>query len=163
MDNHSGYRLLLVALIILLNAFFAGAEVALLSTRRSRLRHLAEGGNVGAQAAISLLENPGRLLSVTQVGVTLASLGLGWAGEEAIFNILYGWLSPLVTPATAKILHGFAFALSFIVMSYAHVVIGEVVPKNLGIEKADRLAVIVAPALLVFYRISEPFVAILEK
>ena len=57
MDNHSGYRLLLVALIILLNAFFAGAEVALLSTRRSRLRHLAEGGNVGAQAAISLRES----------------------------------------------------------------------------------------------------------
>ena len=112
---------------------------------------------------MSLLENPGRLLSVTQVGVTLASLGLGWAGEETIFNILYGWLTPLVTPATTKILHGFAFALSFVVMSYAHVVIGEVVPKNLGIEKADRLAVIVAPALLVFYRVSEPFVAVIEK
>jgi CBS domain containing-hemolysin-like protein len=163
MESHSGYRLLLVALIITVNAFFAGAEVALLTTRRSRLRRLAEAGNLGAQAAMSLLENPGRLLSVTQVGVTLASLGLGWAGEETIFNILYGWLTPLATPATTNILHGFAFALSFIVMSYAHVVIGEVVPKNLGIEKADRLAVIVAPALLVFYRVSEPFVAIIEK
>ena len=90
-----------------------------------------EAGNVGAQAAISLLENPGRLLSVTQVGVTLTSLALGWAGEETIFNILYGWLAPVVTPATTKILHGFAFALSFLVMSYAHVVFGEVVPKNL--------------------------------
>ena len=163
MESHSGYRLLLVALIITVNAFFAGAEVALLTTRRSRLRRLAEAGNLGAQAAMSLLENPGRLLSVTQVGVTLASLGLGWAGEETIFNILYGWLTPLATPATTNILHGFAFALSFVVMSYAHVVIGEVVPKNLGIEKADRLAVIVAPALLVFYRVSEPFVAIIEK
>jgi CBS domain containing-hemolysin-like protein len=95
--------------------------------------------------------------------VTLASLGLGWAGEETIFNILYGWLSPLITPATTTILHGFAFASSFIVMSFAHVVVGEVVPKNLAIEKADRLAVIVAPALLVFYRVSEPFVAIIEK
>ena len=102
-------------------------------------------------------------MSVTQVGVTLASLGLGWAGEETIFNILYGWLTPLVTPATTNILHGFAFALSFVVMSYAHVVIGEVVPKNLGIEKADRLAVIVSPALLIFYRVSEPFVAAIEK
>lgn len=137
--------------------------MALLSTRRSRLRHLAEAGNVGAQAALSLLENPGRLLSVTQVGVTLTSLALGWAGEETIFNILYGRLAPLVTPATTKILHGFAFALSFLIMSYAHVVFGEVVPKNFGIEKADRLAVIVSPALLVFYRVSEPFVAAIEK
>src|SRR3954462_475467 len=138
MESHSGYRLLLVALIIIVNAFFAGAEVALLTTRRSRLRRLAEAGNLSAQAALSLLENPGRLLSVTQVGVTLASLGLGWAGEETIFNILYGWLTPLVTPATTSILHGFAFALSFVVMSFAHVVVGEVVPKNLAIEKADR-------------------------
>jgi putative hemolysin len=163
MESHSGYRLLLVALIIAVNGFFAAAEVSLLSTRRSRLRQRAENGNVGAQAAMSLLENPGRLLSVTQVGVTLASLGLGWAGEETIFNILYDWLSPLITPATTTILHGFAFASSFIVMSFAHVVVGEVVPKNLAIEKADRLAVIVAPALLVFYRVSEPFVAIIEK
>jgi putative hemolysin len=163
MDSHAGYRLLLIAFIIALNAFFAGSEVALLSTRRSRLRQLAEGGNVGAQAAMSLLENPNRLLSVVQVGVTLASLGLGWAGEETIFNILYSWLSPLITPATTNILHGIAFALSFVVMSYAHVVLGEVVPKNLGIEKADKLAVIVSPALLVFYRVSEPFVALIEK
>jgi CBS domain containing-hemolysin-like protein len=163
MESHSGYRLLLVALIIAVNGFFAAAEVSLLSTRRSRLRQRAENGNVGAQAAMSLLENPGRLLSVTQVGVTLASLGLGWAGEETIFNILYGWMNPLITPATTTILHGIAFALSFVVMSFAHVVVGEVVPKNLAIEKADRLAVIVAPALLVFYRVSEPFVAIIEK
>src|SRR3954452_19405154 len=102
-EGHMGYRLLLMGLILTLNGFFAGAEVALLSTRRSRLTHLADAGNVGAQAALSLLENPGRLLSVTQVGVTLSSLGLGWAGEETIFNILYGWLSPLVTPATTNI------------------------------------------------------------
>jgi putative hemolysin len=163
MESHAVYRLLLVALIIAVNAFFAGSEVALLSSRKSRLRALAEGGNVGAQSAMSLLANPGRLLSVVQVGVTLASLGLGWAGEETIFGILYSLFAPLITPATTGIVHGFAFAMSFVVMSYAHVVIGEVVPKNLGIEKADRLAVIVAPALLIFYRVSEPFVAAIEK
>src|SRR5829696_1344808 len=123
MDSHYGYRLLLIAFIIALNAFFAGSEVALLSTRRSRLRALAEAGNVGAQAAMSLLENPGRLLSVVQVGVTLASLGLGWAGEETIFNIIHGFLGALITPATATVVHGFAFAMSFVVLSYAHVVI----------------------------------------
>lgn len=163
MDSHIGYRLLLVVLIIAVNAFFASAEVALLSTRRSRLRQRADAGNLGAQAAMSLLENPSRLLSVTQVGVTLASLGLGWAGEDTVFKLLDGWMSSLITPETVAILHGFAFALSFLIMSFAHVVVGEVIPKNLAIEKADRLAVIVAPALLVFYRVSEPFVAAIER
>ena len=157
------YRFILLAIIIAANGFFAGAEVALLSTRQSRLRQLAEQGNVGAQAALSLLANPERLLSVVQVGVTLASLGLGWAGEEPLSNLLSGLLSPFITPATEGILRGVAFALAFAIMSFSHVVLGEVVPKNLAIEKADRLAILVAPVLLVFYRISEPFVLAIEK
>jgi putative hemolysin len=162
-ESHSAVRILLILFIIALNGFFAAAEVALLSVRKSKLRHQAEQGNVGAQAAVSLLENPERLLSVVQVGVTLASLGLGWAGEETLFNMLYGALSPLLTPATTNILHGVAFTLSFVVMSFLHVVLGEVVPKNLAIEKADRLAIIVSPVLLVFYKVSEPFVLTIEK
>lgn len=157
------YRFILLAIIIATNGFFAAAEVALLSTRKSRLRQLAEQGNVGAQAALSLLANPERLLSVVQVGVTLASLGLGWAGEETLFNLLMGLFSSFVTPATENVFHGIAFALSFAIMSFGHVVLGEVVPKNLAIEKADRLAVLVSPVLLVFYRISEPFVLAIEK
>ena len=137
--------------------------MALLSSRQSKLRQLAEAGNVGAQAAVSLLENPERLLSVVQLGVTLASLGLGWAGEDTIYGIFVSLLAPIATPATQNILHGISFALSFAIMSFAHVVLGEVVPKNLAIEKSDRLAVLVAPVLLVFYRISEPFVAAIEK
>jgi CBS domain containing-hemolysin-like protein len=78
---YSPFRILLVVLLIAVNGFFAGAEVALLSVRQSRLRQMAEEGQAGAQAALNLLSNPGRLLSVTQIGVTLASLGLGWAGE----------------------------------------------------------------------------------
>src|SRR5918998_2990922 len=99
MGESLAFRIILLVLIIALNGFFAGAEVALLSVRKSKLRQLAEQGHVGAQAAISLLENPERLLSVVQVGVTLASLGLGWAGEETIFNILYSFLGALITPA----------------------------------------------------------------
>jgi putative hemolysin len=163
MGESLAFRVVLLILIIAVNGFFAGAEVALLSVRKSKLRHLAEKGHVGAQAAVSLLENPERLLSVVQVGVTLASLALGWAGEDTLFNLLFSGLAPLLTPATAGILHGVAFALSFAVMSFAHVVLGEVVPKNLAIEKADRLAVIVSPVLLVFYRVSEPFVLVIEK
>ncbi len=160
---YSPFRILLVILLIAVNAFFAGAEVALLSVRHSRLRQMAEEGQAGAQAALSLLSNPGRLLSVTQVGVTLASLGLGWVGENTLYRILIAFFHPVTTPLTTKFLHGASFAVSFLVISYFHVVMGEVVPKNLAIAKADRLAVLVAPALLVFYRISGAFVAIIER
>ncbi len=85
-------RLALLALILAVNAFFAASEVALLSVRDSRLRHLASEGHAGAKMALALLANPGRLLSVTQVGVTLASLGLGWAGEDTLYAILLACL-----------------------------------------------------------------------
>ena len=162
-EGHIGYRLLLLSLILTLNGFFAAAEVSLLSARKSKLHQLAESGLVGAQAAVSLLQNPERLLSVTQLGVTLASLGLGWAGEDTLFQMISAMFAPIVTPATSSIIHGVAFGMAFAVMSYAHVVIGEVVPKNLAIEKADRLAVLVAPVLLIFYRVSEPFVFVIER
>jgi magnesium and cobalt exporter, CNNM family len=157
------YRLLVLIAIIALNGFFAGAEVALVSVRRSRLRALAEQGQVGAQAALNLLANPARLLSVTQVGVTLASLGLGWAGEGTVYEMLLGLLQPAIPPRFDPVLHGVSFGIAFLLISYAHVVIGEVVPKNLAIEKADRLAILVAPALDVFARISAPFIFVAER
>jgi putative hemolysin len=156
------FRILLVVLLIAINGFFAGAEVALLSVRHSRLRQMAVEGVAGAQAALNLLSNPGRLLSVTQVGVTLASLGLGWAGEDTLYRVLTTLFHPL-TFAPPGVLRGFCFVLAFLTISYFHVVLGEVVPKNLAIAKADRLAVLVAPALLVFYRISAPFVITIEN
>ena len=162
-EIYYGYRFLLLALIIGANAFFAAAEVSLVSVRASRLRELAKEGRVGAQAALSLLANPGRLLSVTQFGVTLASLGLGWAGEDTLFRFITGVFQPVLTPASEEVLHVAAFILAFLVMSFFHVVVGEVVPKNLAIEKADRLAALVAPLLLVFYRISEPFIYVIER
>lgn len=162
-EVYYGYRFLLLAFIIGVNAFFAASEVALVSVRPSRLKELADEGSVGAQAALTVLANTERLLSVVQVGVTLASLGLGWAGEDTLFRFFTGVFHPVLTPATEKILHGLSFVLAFLVMTFFHVVVGEVVPKNLAIEKADRLAILVAPALLVFYRISEPFVYVIER
>jgi CBS domain containing-hemolysin-like protein len=158
-----GLRLILLLLILATNGFFAAAEVALVSVRQSRLRELAQNGQAGAQSALSLLANPSRLLSVTQVGVTLASLGLGWAGEGTLYGLLRGAFEPLQTRVPGVVLHGVAFALAFLIISYGHVILGEVVPKNLAIEKADKLAVLAAPALLVFYRLSQPFVVVIER
>jgi putative hemolysin len=157
------YRFIILTAVLLLNGFFAAAEVALISVRKSRLRALAEQGQVGAQAALNLLANPARLLSVTQAGVTLASLGLGWAGENSVYDLFLGMLNPLLSPALAPLMHAVSFGLAFLLISYAHIVLGEVVPKNLAIEKADRLAILVAPALLVFDRISSPFVFFAER
>ena len=162
-ESYYGFRISLLFLILAANAFFAAAEVSLLTVRRSRLRQLAEEGDKGAKAALNLLANPERLLSVTQVGVTLASLGLGWAGEGTIYGLITQALHPLQTPASVTLLHGVSFVLAFLIMTFAHVVIGEVVPKNLAIKKADRLASSVALALLIFYRISGPFVSIIER
>jgi putative hemolysin len=156
-------RLIVVVLLILVNGLFAAAEVSLVSVRQSRLRQLAAEGQAGAQAALNLLANPGRLLSVTQVGVTLASLGLGWAGEDTLFQLFSSLIQPLGVHLGAGLLHALCLVAAFLIISYFHVVFGEVVPKNLAIATADRLAVLVAPALLVFYRISIPFVITIER
>jgi len=161
--GYSPFHILLVVLLVAVNGLFAGAEVALLSVRPSRLRQMAAEGQAGAQAALNLLARPGRLLSLTQVGVTLASLGLGWAGEDTLYGILLAAFHPVATPLTAKFLHGACLVLSFLIISYFHVVLGEVVPKNIAIAKADRLAALVAPPLAVFVRIASPFVVIIER
>ena len=158
-----GLRIILLAVIITLNAFFAAAEVSLVSVRRSRLRARADQGEAGAHIALQLLENPGRLLSVSQVGMTLASLGLGWAGEETVFQLIIGVLHPLLTPASTKILHALSFIVAFLFISFLHIIVGEVIPKGLALEKPDRLAVLLAPPLLVFDKISAPFVWIVER
>src|SRR5271169_6245530 len=110
------YRFIILIAILGLNGFFAAAEVALISVRKSRLRAMAAEGLVGAQAALNLLANPARLLSVTQVGVTLASLGLGWAGEGTLYNILVAAFHPVVTPRTEALLHGAGFAAAFLII-----------------------------------------------
>ena len=157
------YRFLILVVILGANGFFPAAAVALISVRQSSLRALAERGVAGAQVAINLLANPGRLLSVTQVGVTLASLGLGWAGEDTVYRVLLGAIDPLHLAISPALIHGLAFTVAFLAISYAHVVIGEVVPKNLAIQKAARIAILTAPPLLVFYRLAAPFVFVLER
>jgi putative hemolysin len=162
-EANYGYRLVLMVLILGVNGFFAAAEAALVSVRPSRLKAMAEEGVTGAQAALSLLSNMERLLSVGQVGLTLASLALGWLGEETLYELLKHTLGPLATGLFRPALGVVSFVTAFVIMTYLHVVLGEVVPKNIAIDKADRLAVIVAPVLLVFYKVTEPFVWVIEK
>jgi len=162
-ETFLAYRFLLLAFIIGMNAFFAAAEMALVSARHTRLRELSASGNVGATAALSLLDRPERLLSTVQVGVTLASLGVGWAGEQTVYELLVGGFQSIVAPAYYPVLRFVSFVISILGLTYIMVVLGEVVPKNLGIKNSEWMATTVAPLLLVFQRISEPFVYILER
>src|SRR5215475_11937059 len=120
-ESFYGFRISLLFLILAANAFFAAAEVSLLTVRRSRLRRLAEEGDKGAKAALSLLLNPERLLSVADVGLTLCSLGLGWAGEGTIYSLITEAFHPIETPAISAWLHGISFVLAFLIMTFAHV------------------------------------------
>ncbi len=164
MDNaYLGYRILALALMTVINAFFSAAEVALLSVRPSKMKALAAQGNLGAQAALSLINNMERMLSLCQVGITLANLGMGWAGEEAIYHSLIGAVRPYLTPQTEMLFRGISFASSFLILTLVIVVIGEVVPKNLAVERSERMALLTAPPLLVIYRILEPFVYVIER
>jgi putative hemolysin len=156
-------RFITLIAILALNAFFSAAEVALVVARRSKLEELAKQGNLGARAALDILANPERLLSVTQVGVTLASLALGWAGDQAMHELILWYFEFLITPARSAMISGASYVVAFMFTSFFHVVVGEVVPKNLALDQADRLALLVAPPLLVFGRLSSPFVFIVEK
>ena len=156
-------RFILLIFIVALNAFFSAAEVALVVARRSRLEDLARQGNVAARAALGILANPERLLSVTQVGVTFTSLSLGWAGEETMQRLALAVFSPALTEQQTILVQLSSYVVAFLVTSFVHIVIGEVVPKNLALDQADRLALLVAPPLLVFARLTSPFVYVIEK
>jgi len=163
MDPLIPYRLLLMLAIIATNAFFAGAETALVSVRVSRLRQLASERAVGAQAALDLLANPERLLSVGQVALTACSLALGWVGEETLYHLFSNLLGPFISPSLSLLLHVVAVVFAFVLMTYLHVVFGEVVPKTLVLTSSSEFALLVAPILLVFARLLGPFVWAIER
>ncbi len=155
-------RLVVLFLLLGVNAFFAAAEVALVSVRETRMRQLADEGVAGASAVLGLLASPDRMLSATQLGVTLASLGLGWAGEATVLRFLEPVLSYVVPADMEQTRHVIAFAVSFIGITYFHMVLGEVVPKNLAIERSERLALNVAPPLELFATATGPFVSLVK-
>jgi len=143
-------RLGVLILLLGVNSFFAAAEVALVSVRATRMRQLADGGDTRAETVLGLLDSPDRMLSATQLGVTLASLGLGWAGESTVFQLIEPALGWLIATAGEAAAHAVAFLISFALITYLHMVLGEVVPKNLAMERSERLALAVGPPLEIF-------------
>ena len=156
-------RMVVLALLLGINAFFAAAEVALVSVRETRIRELAQGGSRAARMVLKLLASPDRMLSTTQLGVTLASLGLGWAGESTVFRVLEPVTSSLLVGRAAEFAHVISFGVGFTFITFLHMAVGEVLPKNLALERAERLALSVAPPLQLFSQATSFFVTLVER
>ena len=154
---------LLIFVVVGLNAFFVASEFALVSVRRTRVQKLADEGSKGALAALRLLDNPTQFISAVQLGVTLASLALGWVGEPTIAQLLLPVADAVAGETSALyIAHIVAIVIAFSIITFLHVVLGELVPKMFALERSETFAVIAARPLEIFARVFSPILWILN-
>ena len=161
MVSYALLRLLGILLLVAANAFFVAAEFALVSVRETRVQQMIEARRTGARAVQRLQQHLDQLLSAVQFGVTLASLGLGWIGEPALARFLEPWFDKL--PHAILWSHAFAAAIAFLLITYIDVVLGELVPKSIALDRADRVALAVAGPMEVFIGISRPALRIFSR
>ncbi len=154
------FKLAIVFLLIFFNAFFVAAEFAIVKMRSSRLETLIQEGNKRASYAKSLIDHVDVALSVTQLGITLASLGLGWLGEPVVAVLIGPLLRLLGIVGTLG--DTIAFILGFTLITAFQIVLGELIPKNVAIRQVERIMLGVALPLLIFERIMYPFVWLLN-
>ena len=147
-----------VIVLVFINGFFVAAEFAFVGVRRSRVEALAEEGNKSAKRLLKLLDNLNAYLSASQLGITLASLGLGALGEPVVEAILGNALNAL--PESAR--HIVSYGIAFAIVTALHIVLGEQAPKLIGLSIAERVAMATALPMQIFYRIFKPFIHALD-
>src|SRR5690554_3454830 len=161
MDNNL-FLIVFALLLVLLNGFFVAAEFGLVKLRPTRVRAIAKSlgwrGRMLAKVHVQL----DAYLSACQLGITLASLGLGWVGEPAFAAILEPFLMHIGI-TNPKLIHGIAFFIAFFTISYLHIVIGELVPKSMAIRTSERVALWTAAPLYGFYWLMYPAIWLLNK
>ena len=145
-------RIVVILLLVLGNAIFVAAEYSLVTARRTRLEELSKRGNRRAKTALGLLDEPVRFISTVQVGITVFGILLGAIGEPLLSDFFGDWLS-----------RGLAFLLSFLILTYLSVVLGELVPKSIALQRAERMAVWLAVPLDWLGRLTYPLVWLLQK
>lgn len=143
-------NILIVFLLVFANGFFVASEFALVGVRRSRIATLAEGGNRRAQRLLGLVDNLNAYISATQLGITIASLALGWIGEPAIAHLLE---VPLAGRVSETVLHTISFTIAFSIITFLHIVLGELAPKTLALERAEKTALAIAWPMQAFYKV----------
>jgi CBS domain containing-hemolysin-like protein len=151
------FEVLIILALVLANGFFVAAEFALVKVRASQLRPLAKKGGWRVKLALKATEHLDAALSATQLGITLASLGLGWVGEPFLAHRLEPVLSRfgVTDPSTVS---SIAFAVAFAVITFLHIIFGELAPKSLAIQRSKGVVLWVAAPLLAFYYLFFPFI-----
>jgi CBS domain containing-hemolysin-like protein len=149
-------NLFMVAVLIGLTAFFVASEFAIVKVRSSRIDQLVSEGNPKAEAAQKIISNLDGYLSACQLGITITALGLGWLGEPTIVVLLNPVFESFAVPESAS--HIIAFIIAFSVITFLHVVIGELAPKTWAIQKAEQITLLTAKPLILFYKIMYPFI-----
>ncbi|MFC3885166.1 hemolysin family protein [Bacillus songklensis] len=150
------FNLVLVAILIALTAFFVASEFAIIRVRSSRIDQLIAEGSKNARAARMVITNLDEYLSACQLGITITALGLGWLGEPTVERLLHPLFEKLsLSDSVASLL---SFGIAFASITFVHVVIGELAPKTLAIQKAERVSLLFAPPLIIFYKIMYPFI-----
>ncbi|RPK07900.1 hemolysin family protein [Priestia endophytica] len=159
MDNIT-VNFILVAILIGLTAFFVATEFAIVKVRTSKIDQLVAEGKRGAVAAKRVTTHLDEYLSACQLGITVTAMGLGWLGEPTIERVLHPLFEALnLNEATTTIL---SFGIAFALMTYLHVVIGELAPKTVAIQKAEWITLTLAKPIILFYRIMFPFIWLLN-
>lgn len=153
--------IILAVLLLLLNGFFVAAEFGLVKLRQTRVKAIAKLYGWRGRLLLTVHRDLDAYLSACQLGITLASLGLGWVGEPAFAGLLRG-LFNLAGIENEQTIHALAFGVAFFLISYLHIVIGELAPKSLAIRRTEKIGLWTAPALYVFYWLMYPAIWILN-
>ncbi|CDN41514.1 hypothetical protein BN871_AI_00250 [Paenibacillus sp. P22] len=155
-----GLNLALVALLIFLTAFFVATEFAIIRIRPSRVNQLVLEGRKGALAVQRVTSNLDGYLSACQLGITITALGLGWLGEPTVEKLLH----PLFTQfdLNERVSSLLSFLIAFVIVTYLHVVVGELAPKSWAIQKAEFISFLVAKPIILFHKVLYPFIWVLN-
>ena len=145
-----------VALLVLANGFFVAAEFSLVSVRRTRIAELVEQGNAAAESVQAAIEDPDRIIAATQLGITLASLALGWVGEPALAHLIYPLVALFPLGLQSEVSHTISAILAFSIITFLHVVAGELAPKSIALQNTERTSLIVSRPILWVARIFKP-------
>jgi len=157
-------KLAFVLLLILLNGFFVACEFAIVKVRSTQLRVLARKGSRRARVAEKVKSHLDAILSATQLGITLVTIGLGWVGEEWVAQIVFLPLAKWFGAewATDEVIHGAAFVSTYVAISALHIILGELAPKSLAIQRAEKTALWVAFPIHLFYLLFYPAIWVLN-
>ncbi len=154
-------NIFVIAFLLFVNGFFVAAEFALVKVRKTRLEQLCNEGNVAAKRALKLVNNTNKMLAAAQLGVTIASIALGWVAEATIVQLILPIIKLLPFLNATVTAHVIAVPIAFVVVTYFHVLLGEQLPKCMALTNPDRMSLLVAAPMDLFITLFKPFVWIL--